>query len=172
MMPFASTGQGGAAPAADDMALRGRKPKSLAEKRITGTLRKHPVTPVVPEPPEGELLWPLEVRDTPRAAAYWDMYLASKAPGHLASVDAPLLARLCLALACADEATAQVRALGLLVKAPNTGLPIQSPWVAIMDRQNEIARKLAAGLALPPAQRNHAALAARDPVPPNDEWGF
>jgi hypothetical protein len=111
------------------MALRGRKPKSLAEKRITGTLRKHPVTPVVPEPPEGGLLCPLEVSDNPRAAAYWDMYLASTAPGHLASVDAPLLARLCLALAYADGATAQVRALGLLVKAPNTGLPIQSPWV-------------------------------------------
>ena len=100
------------------MALRGRKPKSLAEKRITGTLRKHPVTPVVPEPPEGGLLCPLEVSDNPRAAAYWDMYLASTAPGHLVSVDAPLLARLCLALAYADEATAQVRALGLLVKAP------------------------------------------------------
>ena len=51
------------------MALRGRKPKSLAEKRITGTLRKHPVTPVVPEPPEGGLLCPLEVSDNPRAAA-------------------------------------------------------------------------------------------------------
>ena len=37
------------------MALRGRKPKSLAEKRLTGTLRKHPVTPAVPEPPGGDL---------------------------------------------------------------------------------------------------------------------
>ena len=46
------------------MALRGRKPKSLAEKRITGTLRKHPATPVAPEPPEGGLLCPLEVSDT------------------------------------------------------------------------------------------------------------
>jgi hypothetical protein len=68
--------------------------------------------------------------------------------------------------------TAQVRALGLLLKAPNTALPIQSPWVAIMNRQTEIARKLAAELALPPAQRNRAALAVRDTVPPNDEWGF
>jgi hypothetical protein len=58
-----------------------------------------------------------------------------------------------------------VRALCLLVKAPNTGLPIQSPWVAVMNRQTEIARKLAAGLALPPAQRGRAAVAPppRDP---------
>src|SRR4029453_6267042 len=115
---------------------------------------------------------PLEVRDTPRAAAYWDMYLASTAPGHLASVDAPLLARLCLALAYADEATAQVRVLGLLVKAPNTGLPIQSPWVAIMNRQTEIARKLAAELALPPARRRRSGVGVPAPARPRDKWDF
>jgi hypothetical protein len=65
-----------------------------------------------------------------------------------------------------------VRALGLLVKTPNTGLPIQSPWVAIMNRQTEIARKLAAELALPPAQRGRVCVALRDAVPPDDEWGF
>ena len=52
-----------------------------------------------------------------------------------------------------------VRALGLLVRAPNTGLPIQSPWLAVMNRQTEIARKLAAELASPLGQRNRAALA-------------
>ena len=46
-----------------------------------------------------------------------------------------------------------VRALGPLVKAPNAGLPIQPPWVAIMNRQAEIARKLAAE----PATRTRAA---------------
>jgi hypothetical protein len=148
------------------MALRGRKPKTLAEKRLTGTLRKHPVTPVVPEPPQGDLLCPLAVKQNPCAAAYWRMYLGGTAPGHLTSVDAPLLARLCVALAYADEANAQVQALGLLVKAPHTKLPVQSPWLSIMNRQAEIARKLAAELALPPAQRGRAAAA-----PPRDPRG-
>jgi hypothetical protein len=44
-------------------------------------------------------------------------------------------------------------------------LPIQSPWVAIMNRQTEIARKLAAELALPPAQRSRAAMTLQDTVP-------
>ncbi len=87
--------------------------------------------------------------------------------------ESPLLARLCLALANADEATAQVRALGLLVKAPNTGLPIQSPWMAVVNRRTEIARKLAAELAIPPAQRSRAGMA---PPPgaalPDDEWSI
>ena len=155
------------------MALRGRKPKSIAEKRLTGTLRKHPVAPAVPEPPGGDLLCPLEVEKNPRAAAYWGMYLVSTAPGHLAPVDAPLLARLCMALAYADEATAQVQAVGLLVKAPNTKLPIQSPWLAIMNRQTEIARKLAAELALPPAQRSRAGMAPPPgAAPQGGKWDF
>ena len=66
-----------------------------------------------------------------------------------------------------------MRALGLLVRATNTGLPIQSPWVAIMNRQSEIARKLAAELALPPAQRSRAGLAPpRDAVRADDGWSF
>ena len=42
-----------------------------------------------------------------------------------------------------------------------------------MNRQPEIARKLAAELALPPAQRNRAALALRAAAPPpDDEWSI
>ena len=44
-----------------------------------------------------------------------------------------------------------------LAKAPNTGLPLQPPRVAVVNRQAEIAHKLAAELALPPAQRRSAA---------------
>ena len=86
-----------------------------------------------------------------------------------AAVDAPLLARLRLASAYADEATAQEQAVGLLVKAPHTMPPIQLPWVATMNRHSETARKLAAELAMPPAQRSRAGMAPRDAVPPDDE---
>jgi hypothetical protein len=60
------------------------------------------------------------------------------------------------------------------VKAPHSGLPIQSPWVAIMNRQTEIARKLAAELALPPAQRGRVCVGPPPgAVPaPDDEWPF
>ncbi len=91
----------------------------------------------------------------------------------VAMVDAPPPARLCLALAYADEATAQVQAVGLLVKAPDTKLPIQSPWLAIMNRQTEIARKPAAELALPPARRSRAGMTApRGAALPEDEWSI
>jgi len=82
------------------------------------------------------------------------MYLANAAPGHLTAIDAPLLARLCTALAFADDANEKIETTGLMVRAPNTGLPLQSPYLAVLNRQTEIARTLAAELALPPAQRN------------------
>ena len=103
--------------------------------------------------------------------------ILAKAPGHLTTVDAPLLARLCVALAYADEANAQVQALGLLVKAPNTKLPIQSPWVAIMNRQTEIARRLLTGRAALGAGRSSAAVphprraVRRDPADPRPDPG-
>jgi hypothetical protein len=100
------------------------------------------------------MLCPQVVERNERARDYWAMYLAHAAPGHLTPLDAPLLARLVMALAYADEANEKIEVTGLLVKAPNTGLPIQSPYLPVLNRQTDIARKLAAELALPPAQRN------------------
>lgn len=136
------------------MALRGRKPKPIVAKIAAGNPGKRSLSTLVPSPAHGIMLCPQSVAQNERAAVYWAMYLGNVAPGHLLPVDAPLLARLCIALAYADEATDQVQELGMLVKAPNTGLPIQSPYMAVLNRQTELARKLAAELALPPAQRN------------------
>jgi len=136
------------------MAIRGRKPKSIAEKALAGNPGKRSLKTVVGAPQPGDMLCPRSVEGNARAKAYWDMYLANAAPGHLTPMDAPLLARLCVALAYADDANERLDATGLLVKAPNTGFPIQSPYLAVLNKQAEIARKLAAELALPPAQRD------------------
>jgi hypothetical protein len=136
------------------MAQRGHKPKSVATKIASGNPGRRALTTLVPSPRAGEMLCPQSVERNDRARTYWQMYLANAAPGHLSPMDAPLLARLCVALAYADEANDQIDVLGMLVKAPNTGLPIQSPYMPVLNRQTEIARKLAAELALPPAQRN------------------
>jgi hypothetical protein len=136
------------------MAIRGRKPKPVAEKALAGNPGKRSLKTVVGAPQAGDMLCPRSVQGNGRAKGYWDMYLANAAPGHLTPMDAPLLARLCVALAYADEANEKLDATGLLVKAPNTGLPIQSPYLAVLNRQTDIARKLAAELALPPAQRD------------------
>lgn len=136
------------------MALRGRKPKTIADKIVEGNPGKRPLTTMVPAPRQGEMICPRSVMNNARALAYWNMYLSNAAPGHLAPIDAPLIARMCLCWAMADQAYEDMEKTGMLVKAPNTGLPIQSPYMAIVNRQTEIGRKLAAELCLPPAQRN------------------
>src|SRR4051812_1929131 len=147
------------------MAIRGNRPKPIADKLVRGNPGPRPLTTMVPAPQAGAILCPAQVAANETAKAYWEMYLANAAPGHLAPLDAPLLARLCMALARADEAE-RLMGANMLVKAPNTGLPIQSPCLAIINRQTEIARKLASELALPPAQRNrmgvHDGAAATD----------
>jgi phage terminase small subunit len=136
------------------MAQRGRKPKPIAAKIAAGNPGKRSLSTLVPPPRAGAMLCPQVVQRNERALAYWSMFLDNTAPGHLTPIDAPLLARLCMSLAYADEANERIEATGMLVKAPNTGLLIQSPYLPVLNRQTEIARKLAAELALPPAQRN------------------
>jgi hypothetical protein len=150
------------------MAQRGRKPKPITTKVAAGNPGKRPLTTLVPAPAAGEMLCPSVVQRNPRARGYWGMYLANAAPGHLSPIDGPLLARLCVALAYADEANEKIEELGLLVKAPNTGLPLQSPYLPVLNRQTEIARKLAAELALPPAQRNR--VGPYDPNAGSSAW--
>jgi len=79
------------------------------------------------------MMCPQAIQRNERARAYWEMYLANAARGHLSPMDAPLLARLCTALAYADEANDKIEELGMLVKAPNTGLPLQSPYFPVLN---------------------------------------
>ena len=132
---------------------RGNKGKLVAEHIARGNPSKRELTTMVPQPMEGAMLCPQEVASNSRAQDYWDMFLANTAPGHLMPVDAPMLARLCLCLAMADEASENVAKTGMLVKS-KTGIPMQNPYLPILNKQTELARKLAGELALQPSMRN------------------
>jgi hypothetical protein len=136
------------------MAQRGRKPKPVAIKIAAGNPGKRLLTTLVPPPVRGDMMCPRSVEQDELALAYWTMYITNTAPGHLLPVDGPMLGRLCTALSYADQANEKIEELGMLVKAPNTGLPLQSPYFPVLNRQTDLARKLAAELALTPAQRN------------------
>ena len=55
---------------------------------------------------------------------------------------------------------------GMIVRAPQTGVPVQSPWLAIINRQTVLAERLHAALALSPAERNR--LGVHDEPKPGD----
>jgi phage terminase small subunit len=152
------------------MALRGRKATPIVQKLIRGNPGKRPLSTMVPAPRDGVIPCPAAVQRNARARDHWDMYVTNAAQGHLAPIDAPLLERLCLALAWADEASERMEEEGMVIPAPNTGLPIQSPYMAIVNRQTELARKLASELALPPAQRNRQGKHEAPPEDPTAEF--
>ena len=144
------------------MARPGKKPRPVAERRAKGNPGGRSLVTIVPEPRMGVMMCPIQVAQNSRAKAYWDEYLANAAPGHLAPIDAPILAMLCMCLSRKDEAESamegkmlvQLRSAGQKKTDPPKGPIIQSPWMPIVNRQTELARKLAADLALPPAERN------------------
>jgi P27 family predicted phage terminase small subunit len=136
------------------MGIAGHKPKTRSEKRITGNPGGRSMGTAFPPPKRGPLTCPPAVKNDARALAHWRKIVGGVAPEHLAQIDEWMLTRLCKAIARAEEAEETMERAGMVVKAPNTGLPIQSPWLPIVNRQTDIARKLAADLALTPSERS------------------
>lgn len=153
----------------------GRPARPIADKIARGKYGHRPIdNPIVPVPLSGPMHCPIQVADNEIAKAYWDMYLTNAAPGHLAPIDGPLLARLCMCLARIDAAEAKM-GTNLLVlfrgygaKKDDKGQPRVSPLLHIIQGETNNARMLASELALPPAQRNRIGIAYGAPT----EEGF
>lgn len=137
--------------------MRGRKPKPAQLRIVEG----NPGHRRVPEKNKGvipgDLVCPTNVMQDERARVYWDSYLANTVPGHLAPADGPLLARLCIALSMADQATEIVQKTGVLIRS-DIG-PKQNPAVSTIIRSTETARKLASELCLTVAERSRVGAA-------------
>ena len=58
---------------------------------------------------------------------------------------------------------------GLLIKAPNTGVPMQSPYLAIANKQAQIMTKAATEMGFTPASRSRITLPA-DTAGDADPW--
>jgi P27 family predicted phage terminase small subunit len=56
------------------------------------------------------------------------------------------------------KAQAGITKTGLLVKAPNTGVPMQSPYLAIANKQAQIMTKAATEMGFTPASRSRITL--------------
>ena len=52
------------------------------------------------------------------------------------------------------QAQAGISKTGLLVKSPNTGVPMQSPYLAIANKQAQIMTKAAVEMGFTPASRS------------------
>ena len=65
------------------------------------------------------------------------------------------------------RASEQVEKFGILTKAPHTGLPIQSPYLPVVNRQAQIILKAAELLGFTPASRTRIQV---EEDPENNRW--
>ena len=135
--------------------MRGRPPKPTHLKAITGNPGKRPLNEREPRPEIEIPECPPEL--SPAAQREWNRLV-----GHLAALrllttlDRAALAAYCGSYALWAEAMEAIQKFGAMVKSPN-GYPIQSPYVAIANRQAEIMMRIASEFGFTPASRSRIA---------------
>jgi P27 family predicted phage terminase small subunit len=141
--------------------MRGRRPIPTRIKVLTGNPGKRPLNPNEPQPEPALPECPPEL--SPLARQEWDRLCTELAKLNLVShLDRGALAAYCGAYALWAEAMEQIQKFGTIVKSP-TGYPIQSPYLAIANRQAEIMLRVASEFGFTPASRS------RISAPPEDE---
>ena len=136
--------------------MAGRKPLPTAIKKLKGTLQKCRTSSNEPQP-QGDLIEPPEYM-TDGAKLAW-RYAIESAPVHLLKrLDMSVLEVWSCAADLYRKAQIGITKTGLLMKAPNTGVPMQSPYLAIANKQAQIMTKAAVEMGFTPASRSRISL--------------
>jgi P27 family predicted phage terminase small subunit len=154
---------------ASGLTVRGRPPKPTLIKQMQGNPGKRPLNTREPQP-DGELYGaPKWLSDTQREG--WAFAISSAPPGLLKELDRSVLAIWVVAEDLHREAAEKITQYGLLTKSPNAGLPLQSPYLAILNKQAQIMLKAGAELGFSPASRTRVqterTISGRMPWMPN-----
>jgi P27 family predicted phage terminase small subunit len=131
--------------------MRGRRPKPSRLKALTGNPGKRPLNEYEPQPDSVVPDCPPELG--PVAQREWHRLIGELAALRLVTnLDRAALAAYCAAYGMWAEATEAIQKYGTMIKSP-TGFPIQSPYVAIANRQAEIMMRIASEFGFTPASR-------------------
>ena len=146
--------------------MAGRKPLPTAVKKIKGTLQKCRTNQLEPRP-EGDLVEPPEYMSEGAKSAW--RYALECAPPHLLKrLDMSVLEVWACAADIYRKAQAGIEKSGLLVKSPN-GIPMQSPYLAIVNKQAQIMIKAAVEMGFTPASRSRVQV-AESATHEHDPW--
>lgn len=134
--------------------MRGRKPKPTLLKILDGS--KAPINQNEPKV-TGDLT---EAPDwfTEQQKASWDYAIANAPSGLLKRLDRSVLTTWVVAENLHREATQQVSKLGLIIKSPVKGEPMQNPWLAIVNRQALLMMKASSELGFSPTSRSRVTI--------------
>src|SRR5947207_267150 len=139
--------------------MRGRKAKPTRLKILTGNPGKRQLNNDEPRPDANIPECPPELG--PVAQREWHRLAGELTSLRLlTNLDRAALAAYCGAYALWAEATEAIQKYGAMIKSP-TGFPIQSPYLAIANRQAEIMMRIASEFGFTPASRSRIATPAK-----------
>jgi P27 family predicted phage terminase small subunit len=144
--------------------MRGRKPLPSNVVRLRGNPGKRRLNDAEPRPAARVPPCPACLGDEARKE--WQRLAKELGElGLLTRLDRALLAAYCQAHALWVEAVASIERYGTMVKSPN-GFPMQSPYVAVANKQVEIMVRIAAELGMTPSSRSRIRVGDRPPEDP------
>lgn len=134
----------------------GRPPVPTHLKIIRGNPGKRKLNKNEPKP-IGDLkdapdYFDQEMRDV------WDYAIANAPCGLLKKIDSSVLETWCCAHVLHRRAVVELRKFGLLMKAPNAQIPIQSPYLPVVNKQAFIMLRAVDHLGFSPASRTRIAI--------------
>lgn len=147
---------------------RGRKPKPTALRLIEGNAGKRPINDKEPKP-SGNLYDPPDWFGEDQKAGW--KYAIEVAPfGLLKRVDRSALVTWVVAEDLHRKAAEKLSApdAALLIKTPG-GMPVQSPYIGILNKQAQIMLKAAAEMGFTPASRSRVKV---DDAPEDEDEFF
>ena len=143
--------------------IRGRRPKPTRIKAMTGNPGKRPLNAHEPRPAPALPECPSQL--SPVARQEWMRLTAELSKLNLIThLDRGALATYCGAYALWAEAMEQIQKYGTMVKSL-TGFPMQSPYLAVANRQAEIMMRIASEFGFTPASRSRISAPPTDQLP-------
>ena len=140
--------------------MRGRRPTPTRIKVLTGNPGKRALNKSEPRPDPVVPACPPELG--PRAQREWHRLVGDLSKFHLlTNLDRAALAAYCGAYALWAEATEAIQKYGTMIKSP-AGFPMQSPYIAIANRQAEIMMRIASEFGFTPASRSRISMPQED----------
>jgi P27 family predicted phage terminase small subunit len=121
----------------------GRRPKPTFLKLIAGNPGKRPIN-------EGE---PQPIGNLAEA-------VANAPPGLLRSIDQSVFLVWVIAKDLHQDSVEKIAKYGAVIKSPDKGHPMQSPFVAVLNRQAQIMLKAAAEMGFTPSSRSRVKIEA------------
>jgi P27 family predicted phage terminase small subunit len=148
--------------------MRGRKPLPSNVVRLRGNPGKRRLNDAEPRPASRLPACPACLGEEARKE--WKRLARELGDlGLLTRIDRGMLAAYCQAHALWVEAVSSIVRYGTMVKSPN-GYPMQSPYVAVANKQVDIMVRIASELGMTPSSRTRIRVGERAPEDPFEHF--